>query len=131
MAMSSRVRQCAVLVFGAGLLLGAWGQRGRLTTADPPEIVPPIAGSNADIKRAKAEREENIKDATRLAELAEKVRHDLVAGSSFTLSLSTLKDTDEINKLSKKLYTRLKTGNPRPDPAANPYDATHVGPPKE
>jgi hypothetical protein len=132
--MFCRVWRGTLLVVAAGLLLGAWGQRGggsgrKGSPSDDPDAA--RSSATGDIGRAKADRDQNIKDATRLAELAEKVRQDLVAGSSFTLSLATLKDTDEINRLSKKLYARLKTGNPRPDPAANPYDATHVGPPKE
>ena len=131
MAMDSSMGRCTALALAAGLLLAAWGQRGgRLTNGDPQEPPPPRAASNADIGRAKAEREQNLKDATRLAELAEKVRHDLEGSSSYTLSISTVKDSEEMAKLSKQLHARLKTGNPRPDQTPAGFDASHVGPPK-
>jgi len=128
----SSVGRCTVVVFAAGLLLAAWGQRGGgrgVTAGDLPELPPPAAVSSVDIGRAKAEREQNLKDATRLAELAEKVRHDLEGSSSFTLSISTIKNTEELEKLSRKLHSRLKSGTPRPDQTPEGYDASHVGPP--
>jgi 5'-deoxynucleotidase YfbR-like HD superfamily hydrolase len=119
------------MALAAGLLWGAWGQRGGRGVSNPEDMPAPRPASNADIGRAKAEREQNIKDATRLAELAEKVRRDLVAASSFTLSISTVKDADEMAKLSKKLHSRLKSGNAQSDPNQTIYDATRSGAPKK
>ncbi|SPE40850.1 exported hypothetical protein [Candidatus Sulfopaludibacter sp. SbA3] len=70
--MDSRVGGCAIVVLAAGLLLAANGQRGGGRGNQPgfDDPLPPGKISNADITRAKAEREQNIKDATRLAELA-------------------------------------------------------------
>jgi len=56
----------------------------------------------------KAEHEQNVKDATQLADLARELQEDLEKNDRFVLSLSTLKKTDEIEKLVKKIRSRLK-----------------------
>jgi hypothetical protein len=55
----------------------------------------------------KAEREENIKDAAHLVELAEALKSDLQKTDRFVLSMDTLKKTDDIDKLVKKIRNRL------------------------
>jgi hypothetical protein len=129
--MNSRVRRCAVLILAAGLLASVEGQRGGgagrgIANPEDGVVLPPFG--TTDIGRIKAEREQSLKDATRLSELAEKVKDDLSVSSSFTLSLGTLKNLDEMEKLTKKLRSRLKTGTPRPDPAPDAYDVTRHGP---
>ena len=96
-----------------------------LNPGDDPQPQP----YQSDVARAKAERERNLQDATRLAELAGKVKRDLETASSFTLSLATIKDTDEMAKLSKSLHSRLKSAGARPDALPAPYDPAK-GPPK-
>jgi len=56
----------------------------------------------------KAEHEQNIKDAAQLADLARELQEDLEKNDRFVLSLSTLKKTDEIEKLVKRIRSRLK-----------------------
>jgi len=56
----------------------------------------------------KAEREENIKDAARLVEMAEALETDLEKDDRFVLSMATLKKTDDIEKLVKKIRARLR-----------------------
>lgn len=65
------------------------------------------ASSNPDVK-AKLDHEQNIKDAARLAQLAEEVKQDLESSREFTLSVASLKNSEEMEKLSKKLHDRLK-----------------------
>ncbi len=127
--MNSRVAQSALVLLAAGLLAGVWAQRGGRGIANPDDSPGSVPTASLDIGRAKADRELNIKDATRLAELADKVKHDLSAGSSYTLSLTTVRDADEMTKLSKRLYSRLKTGNPHPEQTPSDFDASRVGPP--
>ena len=55
----------------------------------------------------KAERQDNIKDAGRLVEMAEGLKADLERDEPYVLSLSTLKKTDDIEKLVKKIRSRL------------------------
>ena len=56
----------------------------------------------------KAEHEQNIKDAARLADLAQQLQLELEKNDRFVLSLDTLKKTDEIEKLAKKIRSRLR-----------------------
>jgi len=56
----------------------------------------------------KAERDANIKDAARLVELAEALKSDLQKTDRFVLSMDTLKKTDDIDKLVKKIRNRLR-----------------------
>jgi hypothetical protein len=88
------------------------------------QVQPPI--SDADAK-AKSDHEQNIKDAARLAQLATEVRQELESGGDFTLSLASLKKTDEMEKLSKKLHARMKgdeAAGPKPPPGANASQRT-------
>jgi len=55
----------------------------------------------------KVERDENIKDAAQLVDLAAGLKADLEKGDRFVLSMATLKKTDDIEKLAKKIRARL------------------------
>jgi hypothetical protein len=56
----------------------------------------------------KSEHEQNIKDAGRLAELADELKQALEKEDRFVLSLNTVKKTEEIEKLARKIRTRLR-----------------------
>jgi hypothetical protein len=56
----------------------------------------------------KAEHQQNIKDAAQLAELAQQLQQDLEKNDYSVLSMSTLKKTDDIEKLVKKIRSRLR-----------------------
>ena len=56
----------------------------------------------------KAEHEQNIKDAARLVEMAEGLKADLEKTDRSVLSMDTLKKTDDIEKLVKKIHARLR-----------------------
>jgi hypothetical protein len=60
------------------------------------------------VAKAKSDHEENIRDATRLAQLVGEVKQELENGGQFALSVSCMKKAEEIEKLSKKLHARLK-----------------------
>ena len=57
---------------------------------------------------AKAEHEQNIKDAAQLTELAQQLQQDLEKNGPTVVSMTTLKKTDDIEKLVKKIRTRLR-----------------------
>ena len=96
-----------------GIALAASGQRGGRGITNPEEGVTPPQGIS-DIARVKAEREQNVKDAARLAELGAKVRDELIQSGSYTLSAGTVKNLDEMEKLTKKLRSRIKSAGVRP-----------------
>ena len=56
----------------------------------------------------KAEHEQNVKDAAQLCELAQQLQQDLEKEDRFVLSMSTLKKTEDIEKLARKIRTRLR-----------------------
>ncbi|HWC96580.1 MAG TPA: hypothetical protein VG456_07520 [Candidatus Sulfopaludibacter sp.] len=120
---------CKLLILLLGLSLAASGQRGASGRGGFPVDDGPLPPhATTDIARAKADREQNLKDATRLSDLAALVKNDLSETSSFTLSLSTLKNLEEMEKLSKKLHARLKTGDAKPDSVPSGNDAGRRGP---
>jgi hypothetical protein len=55
----------------------------------------------------KAEHEKSLKDASALIDLAEQLKADLEKNDRHVLSLATLKKTEEIEKLAKRIRTRL------------------------
>jgi cell division protein ZapA (FtsZ GTPase activity inhibitor) len=56
----------------------------------------------------KAEHEQNLKDAARLVEMTEELKQDLEKNDRHVLSMATLKKTDEIEKLVRKIRSRLR-----------------------
>jgi len=56
----------------------------------------------------KAEHQQNLKDAAQLVELSRQLQEDLEKNESYVLPLSTLKKTDDIEKLVKKIRSRMR-----------------------
>ena len=56
----------------------------------------------------KAEHERNVKDAAQLVDLAQQLQQDIEKNDRFVLSLATLKKTDDIEKLVKKIRSRMR-----------------------
>ena len=81
----------------------------------PPPVFPQ---DNPDVKLPngtsqrqailKAEHKKSIEDARKLADLSGEVRADLEKGDANVVSLKTIKQLDEIERLSKRIRGRLK-----------------------
>jgi len=56
----------------------------------------------------KADYERTLQDAAQLVKLAEDLQDDLIKEDRHVLSLAMLKKTEDIEKLAKKIRTRLK-----------------------
>jgi hypothetical protein len=56
----------------------------------------------------KAEYEQTLKDVTQLIELAEQLKQELEKNEHHVLSIASLKKTDEIEKLAKRIRSRLR-----------------------
>jgi hypothetical protein len=109
--MKLRLRRCALVLSFAAVVPFAVAQRGETIPPSPAEEQTDVRLPNGKVQRdeiLKAEREQNLKDAARLAGLAEQLRQDLEKNDRFVLSISTLKKTDEIEKLAKKIRSRLR-----------------------
>lgn len=81
--------------------------------------------------KAKLDYDQNIKDAALIAQLANEVKQELENGGESTLSAATLRKSEEMAKLAKKLHDRMKTDNasaPKPPRAG---DATNRSAPKQ
>jgi hypothetical protein len=74
---------------------------------DEPDARMPDGKSQKD-EILKAEHQQNLKDAAELASLAEQLKADLEKDDRYILSVATLKKTDEIEKLVKKIRARLR-----------------------
>lgn len=55
----------------------------------------------------KAEHKQNLKDAADLVALSQQLQQEFEKNDSFVFSLNTLKKTDDIEKLAKKIRSRM------------------------
>ena len=95
-------------VFALCFALALFAQRGQ----------PPAPGQESDVTLAngKSQREEilrldhkkNLQDAAAMAKLAEQVSEEFEKDDRFVVSLKTLKNLDEIERLTKTIRGRLK-----------------------
>jgi len=79
-------------------------QRQRTPTQDDAPL--PDGKSKQD-EILKADHEKDLKDAAQLIELAEQLKQDLEKNDRHVLSISTVKKTEEIEKLAKHIHSRL------------------------
>lgn len=117
--MKLRLRRYALALSIAAVIPLALMQSQGAARAPAQELPPPPSRSQDDGVRLpngklqrdeilKAEHEQNLKDAAQLVELSEQLKEDLEKNERFVLSVSTLKKTDDIEKLVKKIRTRLR-----------------------
>lgn len=112
--MKRRFGQCVValtLAAAASLAFPQRGGGGRGLDEDQNQNQNNVELPNGKLQRdeiLKAEYEQNLKDSARLADLARQLQTDLEKSDRFVLSLDTLKKTDEIEKLAKKIRSRLR-----------------------
>src|SRR5271169_4396198 len=57
---------------------------------------------------AKDDHEKSLKDAAQLVDLAESLKQEIEKDDAHVLSISTLKKTEEIEKVARRIRTRLK-----------------------
>ena len=104
-------RGAVALVLLAGVSVYALqqggGRGGRDGGAEQEDVILPNGKSQKE-EILKAEHRQNIKDATDLAELAEQLKIDLEKNDRYILSMATLKKTDDIEKLAKRIRARLR-----------------------
>ena len=86
---------------------GASAQLGSQNDKEREDVRLPNGKSQKDAI-LKNEHAQNLKDAAQLVELSQQLKEDLEKNDRFVLSIATLKKTDEIEKLVKKIRTRLR-----------------------
>ena len=118
--MKLKFGRCALVSAIAAVisLVCLYGQ-GRAGGGTPLDLPPQTSRSQEDGARLpngklqrdeilKAEHEQNLKDAAQLATLAEQLKEDIEKNESYVLSVSTLKKTDDIEKLARKIRSRMR-----------------------
>ena len=76
-----------------------------------PNAPPDTRLPNGKLQRdeiLKAEHEQNVKEAAQLVALAQQLQEDIEKDDRFVLSLHTLKKTEDIEKLARKIRSRLR-----------------------
>lgn len=99
-------RLIPALAAAAVLVLGIFWMAGRADSQQPDVRLP-----NGKLQRdevLKAEHEANLKDAGRLVEMAEQLQQEIEKNDRYVLSIASLKKTDEIESLVKKIRSRLR-----------------------
>ena len=100
------ILRCALALLLTAAAWLAFGQaRGQVS---PPGDVQLPNGKSQRAEILKAEREQNIKEAAQIVELAKDLQQELEKNESYVLSMSSLKKTDEIEKLAKRIRGRLR-----------------------
>jgi hypothetical protein len=93
-------------------LLGLFAQlpdRPALPEAHAPETRLPNGKLQRD-EILKAEYDKSLQDAAELIKLSEDLKADLEKNTAFVVSIPTIKKTEEIEKLAKRIRARLKRG---------------------
>jgi hypothetical protein len=83
------------------------GRSGGRRGGEEEDVVLPNGKLQKD-EILKAEHQQNLKDAAELADLAEQLKIDLEKDDRYVLSMATLKKTDDIEKLAKRIRSRLR-----------------------
>ena len=108
--MKNNLRRLSLLLFltvAPGLAQDPADRPPIAPSANQPDVRLPNGKSQRE-EILKAEHQENLKDAARLADLAQDLKESLERDDRYVLSLSTLKKTEEIEKLVKKIRARLR-----------------------
>jgi hypothetical protein len=90
-----------------GLVLAAQVPRPEQAEPKPEEARLPNGKLQRD-EILRVDYEKSVQDSRELARLAGELRADLEKNDRYVLSLQTLKKTEEIEKLAKKIHDRLK-----------------------
>jgi hypothetical protein len=106
--MKFRLLRGAFLLSLLAVLPLATSQRGPLPADQSQDDVRMPNGKLQRDEILKLEHEENIKDAARLVEMAAGLKADLEKNDRFVLSMATIKKTDDIENLVKKIRSRLR-----------------------
>jgi hypothetical protein len=104
--MRVQILRCALALSLTAAAWLAFGQAGG-SPHQPGDVQLPN-GKSQRAEILKAEREQNIKEAAQIAELAKDLQQELEKNESYVLSMASLKKTDEIEKLAKRIRGRLR-----------------------
>ena len=101
-------RQTVAALLAAFAWMALGQSRDRTPVPDPQQDVTLPNGKSQRAEILKAEREQNLKDSAQLVNLAKELQDEIEKNESYVLPLSALKKTDEIEKLAKRIRSRLR-----------------------
>jgi hypothetical protein len=109
--MKSLLPRAAIAV--VSILLAASAPAQQLDPRIPPDSSKPadVRLPNGRLQQdeiLKADHEKSVKDAAQLIELSESLKKELEKDDRHVLSISSLKKTEEIEKIAKRIRARLK-----------------------
>jgi hypothetical protein len=93
------------------LALTVTAQQGPPERSLPPEPPEDVRLPNGKLQREeilKADYQKTLKDVRALSKLADELKVDLEKSDYNVLSVGTLKKTDDINRLAKRIHDRLR-----------------------
>ena len=96
------------VIFLTAFLLSGYAQQ-----PDRPVPEPEVRLPNGRLQRdeiVKSEYEKSLQDAADLIKLSEDLKADLEKNSAFVVSIPSIKKTEEIEKLAKRIRGRMKRG---------------------
>ena len=112
--MKLRLRFFAAVLCTAALSITASPQKstlsqdGQIQVQTPPDDDVKLPNGKSQREEIlKAEKKQNIKDAADLVALTQQLQQDLEKNESYVFSINTLKKTDDIEKLVKKIRGRM------------------------
>jgi len=107
--MKLRLFRGALLMFLAAVSPAAFQQESTWPLPPVQQEDPKLPnGKSQHDEILKAEHEQNIRDAARLVEMAGSLKADIEKNDRYVLSMDTLKKTDDIEKLVKKIRDRMR-----------------------
>jgi hypothetical protein len=101
---------CRILLL-LSLALSVTAQQGLPERSLPPEPPEGVRLPNGKLQREeilKADYQKTLEDVRALSKLADELKVDLEKSDYNVLSVGTLKKTDDINRLAKRIHDRLR-----------------------
>jgi len=102
------MKKLLLLPLAMGLLFSQYEPGRRDLPSDSPRDVKLPNGKSQRDEILKAEHEKTLQDAAQLVKLSEELQDELIKEDRHVLSIATLKKTEDIEKLARRIRTRLK-----------------------
>jgi len=100
-----------LLLAVAALSLAAQNPQNPTARPQPQEPEEEVRLPNGKLQRdeiLKADFQKSLEDARQLSKLADELKTDLEKNDRYVLSIPTLKKTEEIERLAKRIHDRIK-----------------------
>lgn len=102
------MKKLLLIPLAMGLLFSQYEAGRREPPSDSSRDVKLPNGKSQREEILKADYEKTLQDAAQLVKLSEELQDDLIKEDRHVLSIATLKKTEDIEKLAKKIRARLK-----------------------